>query len=99
MPADATDRRAAIVPAPWTLEQVASINGYQQSGAFHEFTCPFSDDHAAGRVLVAVENALGCPSCAYVQFWVWNWMADWEWRQYESWLRAMITAVKEGRPG
>jgi len=30
---------ALTVKAPWTEEHVRSLNGYQQSGSFHPFTC------------------------------------------------------------
>jgi hypothetical protein len=31
--------RDGVTPAPWTRDQVASLNEYQEAGFFHPFTC------------------------------------------------------------
>jgi hypothetical protein len=82
-----------VVP-PWTSEQVASLNEYQRSGAFHPFTCgqcrdadpdlPLRDDH----LLTATVDGWTCPTCDFTQGWAWAWMADGSWRSVVSqvWL-------------
>jgi hypothetical protein len=67
------------VAAPWSVNQVDSLNQYQHSGQGHPFTC------AAGHVLVADGGGWHCPACAlagqpWVQNWCWDWMADGSWR-------------------
>lgn len=72
----------AQVHAPWTEDQVASLNAYQVSGVFHPFTgnndlLPFGVDD----VLVAQEDGWhSTADASYRQTWAWGWMADWSWR-------------------
>jgi len=75
----------AKVRAPFSAEQVASLNAYQASGAFHEFTCgndlcPGVDGEHA--VLVAQEDGWRCPACPYTQGWAHEFMADGSWRGF-----------------
>lgn len=60
--------------APWTTEQVAALNAYQFTGAFHPFTCTDPDDlHPDDHVLlVAHQDGWHCPAadCSYAQDWV-----------------------------
>lgn len=65
-----------MIKVPFTSEQVKSLNNYQQSGVFHEFTCG-SDDCRA--VLVAAGDGWHCPKCAYTQDWAHDAMADGSW--------------------
>lgn len=74
--------------APFTDAEVQSINDFQNSGVFHEFTCAYRDTHSGDcrrtlqfrdDVLVAYNDGLRCPSCAYTQTWVHSWMADRSW--------------------
>lgn len=64
--------------APFTDEEVKSINDFQKSGVFHEFTCVESHP-GLDRTLVAFQHGLDCPHCAYTQVWVHSWMADRSW--------------------
>jgi hypothetical protein len=69
------------IKAPWTQEQVESLNEYQRSGVMHPFTC----GHCR-RTLTATEAGWICRECAlhgreYKQDWCWNWMADGTWRR------------------
>jgi hypothetical protein len=76
-----------IVTAPWTLEEVAALNDYQQNGRFHPFTCgnDRSDDvHVAYAalhrdrdlgLLVATAGGWHCPVCGYFQNWAHDFMA------------------------
>ena len=64
-----------LIKAPWTQDQVDSLNAYQKSELHHEYTC---DKH---HVLVAHENGWICPSCTYQQNWCHDWSANWQWKQ------------------
>lgn len=68
------------VRAPFTPEQVESLNAYQRSGRFHEFTC------ACGHIaLIARPEGWICPNyCGYTQDWAWSWMADGSWNLNSS---------------
>ena len=79
------------VQAPFTAEQVASLNGYQRSGTFHEFTCGNDECPVVHATLVAAEDGWHCPSCTYTQDWAHNWMADGSWRDFEG-----ITVTVDG---
>ena len=70
--------------APFTKEQAESINGYQQAGVFHEFTCGSENCREA---LVATDGGgLYCPQCDYTQNWVHDWMANDVWRKMHHWM-------------
>lgn len=87
---------AEQVRAPFTPEQVTSLNDYQRSGVFHPFTCgpcrdsdpnlPLLDEH----LLVATEVGWVCPTCDHTQDWAWAFMADGSWHRMksENWLAA-----------
>lgn len=73
------------IEAPFTDEQVESLNGYQMSGAFHPFTCTWCRDHRdVGSnddcLLVATRSGWICPTCTHHQTWAWVWMGDNEWK-------------------
>lgn len=60
------------VYAPWSPNEVAALNDYQQAGWFHPFTCGIRDEHPSDEgILVATENGWVCPveSCDYTQTW------------------------------
>jgi hypothetical protein len=52
--------------APWTAEQVAAIQAWQDCGWVHEMTCP----NGCGVPLEATPEQLVCPACGYWQKWV-----------------------------
>jgi hypothetical protein len=56
-----------IANAPWTDEQVANLNRWQQAGYVHEWTCP--NDHPGSRTLVADNDGWWCVGCGYTQNW------------------------------
>jgi hypothetical protein len=76
------------VEAPFTPDQVESLNGYQVSGVMHPFTCGrcrdelgiWEDGTINDRLLVATEAGWTCPTCDNTQNWAWPWMADGSWR-------------------
>lgn len=70
------------VDAPWDDDQVRSLNEYQMSGLFHEYTGP------TGKVLVAgpsgwhePDQAEGAPP---VQTWAHRWTTDWTWKRQRA---------------
>lgn len=72
------------VKAPFTEEQVKSLNAYQRSGYFHPFTC--GNDNCPHKrhehsVLYAKTDGWHCPNCNYTQNWAHVWMANWEWKK------------------
>ncbi len=66
-----------IVFAPFTDDQVESLNGFQKSGNWHEFTC--GENHAEDNTLIATKAGWVCPSCGYTQDWCHSFMCDWNW--------------------
>lgn len=68
----------AKAQAPFTDDQILSLNEYQSSGVFHEFTCGGENCREA---MVAQRDGWVCPTCGYnKQNWAWEWMANWGWK-------------------
>lgn len=76
-----------IREAPWTENEVRSINAYQLAGAGHPFTCARRGTSHRQRsdrdlgTLVAYQGGLLCPDCGYSQLWVHASIADGTWRE------------------
>ena len=74
--------------APWSPEEVTSINDFQESGVMHPFTCgsgqrtDASHNHQGGT-LVATTNGWICPYCSYTQDWCHEFMANGLWREMQ----------------
>jgi ribosomal protein S27AE len=72
------------IEAPFTEDQVKSLNGYQKSGYCHPFTCG-NDKCPKPRfehsILVAKSDGWHCPRCAYTQTWAHKFMADGSWKE------------------
>jgi hypothetical protein len=84
----------AVVRAPFAPAQAESMNGYQHSGAGHEFTC--GNDacrEAHGDPLQASEDGWLCDSCGYTQNWAWGFMADGSWREPGPWALIVFTGT------
>lgn len=84
--------------APFEPEQVESINGFQEAGLMHPFTCPC--DHHDESVLVATVDAMVCPDddCEYRQSWVHDFMADGSWSDIlDSFPEVLKQAVASAR--
>jgi hypothetical protein len=80
--------------APWTDAEVESLNAYQQSGVFHEFTCGGDECRAT---LVASRDGWACPECGYEQGWAHPFMADGRWREFaKPWPTEPPQAPKGG---
>lgn len=67
---------SAQITAPWTDQQVESLNEFQVSGVMHPFTC---HRHPAERLLMARPEGWECPSCDYTQTWAYLYMANRSW--------------------
>ena len=66
--------------APWTPEQVQSLNDFQEMKPMHPFTHG-NDDDGEEEILVAEEDGWHCPNHPeYTQDWCWPWMATGEWK-------------------
>jgi hypothetical protein len=69
----------AEIQAPFTPEQVAALNRFQQNENGHPFTCANGrdDKHLDGEgVLVATPEGWICPYCDYTQDWAHDFMAE-----------------------
>ncbi len=83
------------VVAPFTADQVKSLNDYQVSGVMHPFTCTRCRDTLGiwdladingepnDRLLVATPAGWVCPTCPTTQDWAWEWMADGSWEGFK----------------
>jgi hypothetical protein len=61
--------------APFTDEEVTSLNAYQKCADWHPFTCVCGGH----RSLIATKDGWICNKCAYTQKWCHDFMANWEW--------------------
>ena len=75
-PVDSQDLAAHQIHAPFNQDQVASLNAFQQSGAFHPFTCA-----KGSHTLVATPEGWTCPQDDYTQDWAHDFMSDWSWKE------------------
>lgn len=58
------------VKAPWTQDQVAALELYQQHPRFHPYTCPYTHDWRNRRLVPTVDGwVCGHPHCDYTQDW------------------------------
>lgn len=74
--------------APFTPEQVQTLNAFQQLGTIHPFTCGLNRTSKGHRklakargdrdsgILVATPAGWVCPACRYTQKWAHELMAD-----------------------
>jgi rubredoxin len=64
-----------ILYPPWTDEQIELLNGYQNCGRLHPYTCTggFRDSDCPGDTnLVATRDGWKCPVCGRLQPWAWK---------------------------
>lgn len=65
------------IRAPFTDDQVETLNRFQVGGWFHPFTCGRRAEHPDNEgVLVASNDGWHCPVCDYTQDWAHWFMAD-----------------------
>lgn len=71
--------------APWTADQLSSLEQYQKSETFSPFVC--SVDHVfeiGNSMLICRECEYpNLPPSAYGQDWAYVWTVDWSWKQLE----------------
>lgn len=67
----------------FTPDEVASLNGYQNWGRMHPFTCGGGGGPCSGTSLIATAAGWRCPACDYTQDWAHNWMKDWGWKKLD----------------
>lgn len=72
--------------APWTADQVASLNAYQECGYAHPFT-----SGSGGDLIATPEGWVEQAGGPIVQTWAHPWMVDWRWRI--DWLEARRASV------
>jgi hypothetical protein len=65
------------IQAPFTDEEVKSLNDFQRSRVMHPFTCEYHSD----TPLIACASGWFCPHCEYTQKWAHDWMANREWER------------------
>lgn len=71
--------------APFTDEQVLSLNAFQRGEKSRPFTCAAcSRAYKGEHVLVAGRNGLACRGCDFRQSWAIDWMLDWSWERYQN---------------
>lgn len=75
--------------APWTQDQINSLNAYQLSGVCHPYTCGGGsrkdDRHLDGEgVLIATPDGWMCPYCDYRQEFAMTTAADWSWKRWRT---------------
>jgi hypothetical protein len=66
------------ISAPWTDDQIASLNAYQKSGVFHEYTC--RNDGCPAFLMATPAGWVCAVSCSYTQNWAYALMTDWSWQ-------------------
>lgn len=75
--------------APFTRDEVWSLNAYQDAGVMHPYTCPTCREQApriGDERLVATTFGWVCRNrnlygCHYVQYWAHDWTANWRWKR------------------
>lgn len=72
------------VTAPWTEDQVKSLNEYQRSGVFHPFTGQRGADGSETPLIATREGWVERVGGPIVQAWTHSWMADWSWKEMGS---------------
>jgi hypothetical protein len=81
------------VDAPFTDDQVKSINGFQKSKHWHPFTC--GKVHCDG-ILTASRNGVFCRKCGnWKQYWVHDFMANGEWKRLDELSVAAENGIDE----
>lgn len=68
------------VDAPWTDDQVASLNGYQTCGHMHPFTGTRGPNGEETVLIATKEGWIEKEGGPVVQRWAHPFMADWTWR-------------------
>jgi hypothetical protein len=68
------------VEAPWTDDQVASLNGYQAEDRYHPFTGERGPNNEETILIATKDGWVEKEGGPVVQTWAHGFMADWSWR-------------------
>jgi hypothetical protein len=71
--------------AGWTNAEAASVQEYQESGAFHPYTCGGGGGPCSGVNMRADTAGLHCPICGRLQTWAHDFIVDGTWRAMIPW--------------
>lgn len=76
-----------MIKAPFTADQVKSLNEFQETGMMHPFTCAKCPSD-----LIATPDGWKCstPGCDYTQDWCHEFMADWSWKTMSEHTRKTL---------
>lgn len=66
------------IPAPWTEDQVASLNAYQTAGYVHPFT--YGDGQDKVDLIATSAGWVAKSGGKVVQTWAHEFMTNWAWR-------------------
>ncbi len=67
--------------APWTDDQVASLNGYQASGVMHPFTGTRGPNGEETVLIATTDGWLEREGGPVVQTWAHPFMTNWDWKR------------------
>lgn len=67
-----------MISAPWTEDQVKSLNAYQRCGYCHPFT--YGDGPLQVDLIATTDGWVADAGGPVVQDWAHPFMADWSWR-------------------
>lgn len=81
-----------MLKAPWTDDQVASLNAYQKADVMHPFT-------SEGEDLVATKDGwvMQNDPVEVVQDWAHEWMADWGWSAAKGSIGDMAMNIADNK--
>ena len=85
-----------VITAPWTEDQVATLNAFQHSGLTHPFTC--GAEHDMHQTLIAEPDGWHCPDadCSYTQDWALSVMADPEYlARANDWYEKLRLSIRQ----
>jgi hypothetical protein len=68
--------------APWTEDQVRSLNAFQESVVFHPFT--YGDDDEKVDLIATPDGWVEYDGGPVVQVWAHPWMANWSWSTHSN---------------
>jgi hypothetical protein len=80
------------VHAPFTPDQVDSLNGFQAQDYWHPFTCGNDLCRQRNRdgILIAMTGGWYCLFCPYTQGWAHSFMTDGSWKGYAGLVSAVL---------
>lgn len=73
--------QAKTIEAPWTDDEVASLNGYQQCPLVHPFTGERGPNGEETILIATAEGWVEREGGPVVQTWAHTFMANWAWKE------------------